>query len=171
MIVGGIQFFIDYLGSSLFCYLLARGCTQLSSLHGLFYVSAHISVCFFKTIKKRVSSKMAVMVYVMYHVLLVTCAVFCWLEVSLRSCPHSRAEDLSLIMGQLQSLFAKPPYFKDEETGPEGWLGFRRYSCLVEELRVDAPPFNFKPVLEPESGSVKLSMLLNFLLSLSFLNF
>lgn len=135
-----------------------------SSLHGLFYVSAHISVCFFKTIKKESLQRWLLWSYVMYHVLLVTCAVFCWLEVSLRSCPHSRAEDHTRAWSWGNSRVCLPNLLilRMKKQAQRDDLAFRRYSCLVEELRVDAPPFNFKPVLEPESGSVKLSMLLNF---------
>ena len=77
-----------------FTFLPSVGQRLYSAPHYMaFSVSAHISVCFFKVIKKESPQRWLLWSSVMYHVLLVTCAVFCWLEVSLRSCPHSRAEN------------------------------------------------------------------------------
>ena len=121
-----------------------------------------LAVCFFKTIKKESPQTWLLRSYVMYHVLLVTYAVFCWLEVSLRTCTRAEDHTRAWSWGHPRVCLPNLLILRMKKQAQRDDLAFQRYSRLVEELRVDAPLFNFKPVLEPESGSAKLSMLLNF---------
>lgn len=169
MVVGRVRFFAGYWGAWLFCQLLARGCSQLLVVWPSLCGSSHLSLL----LQNREESLFKDGCIIPWN------AITYMLSPLLCSLVRSKSQVLptlqgrgshkNLLMGPPRSLFARPPHFKGEEIGPEGWFDFPKMDLLARTTRGGCSTSFFST----QDASCKLA-LWNYLccwiyLSLSFL--